>query len=376
MLDAIVVGAGPAGSVAALVMARAGARVLILDRVTRPREPVCGDLLNSDAVSYLQAIGLNPSDSLPNDVVTLRGSRVTGAGGRDRVIAMPPDVPSSLAIRRRSFDAWLLEAAIHAGARFEPGWRVRRPLIDDSTGLVRGVVMQRPESGEEVRLPALMVIGADGRRSSLARQAGLHVPSRTRQRAAVARVTGIDDVTDLGEMHIVAGAYCGVTPVGRGVSTLWVVTHAAVPRDPAATLRHFVAGHRGLRVRCGQLRFLDAPRASGVLASEPRAPGVPGLLLAGDAAGFVEPIACDGVGLAMLGGQLAADEALRTIEVGDFEAAASRLDAARRERLGARMRTGRLRRSWGRVPALVRMAPSPGRLALRLMGYVTRESIR
>jgi flavin-dependent dehydrogenase len=376
MLDAIVVGAGPAGSVAALVLARAGARVLILDRATRPRDPLCGDLLNSDAVSYLHTIGLNPSDSLPNEVVTLRGTRVTGPGRRDRVIPTPPDVPSSLAIRRRLFDAWLLEAAIHAGARFEQGWWVRRPLIDGSTGLVRGVVMQRRESDGDVRLPALIVIGADGRRSSLARHAGLHVPSRARQRAAVAQVTGIDDVDDLGEMHIVAGAYCGVTPVGRGVSTLWVVTHAAVPRDPAAIIRQFVAGHRVLRPRCAGLQFLDAPRASGVLASEPRAPGVPGLLLAGDAAGFVEPIACDGVGLAMLGGQLAADEALRTIQVGDFGAAASRLDAARRERLGARMFTGRLRRRWGRVPALVRMAPSPGRFALRLMGYVTRESMR
>jgi flavin-dependent dehydrogenase len=376
MVDAIVVGAGPAGSVAALVMARTGARVLIVDRATRPRDPLRGDLLNSDAVSYLHTLGLNPSDSLPNDVVTLRGSRVSVPGRRIRVVLAPPDVPPPLAIRRRSFDAWLLEAAIHAGARFEPGWRVRRPLIDDSTGLVRGVVMQRGESGRDVRLPALIVIGADGRRSLLARRAGLHVPSRIRQRAASAHVTGIDDVTDLGEMHIAVGAYCGVTPRGRGVVTLWVATHAPVPRDPAALIRQFVSGHRALGMRCGQLQFVDAPRASGVLASEPRAPGVPGLLLAGDAAGFVEPLACDGVHLAMIGGQLAAEEALRTIDVGDFDMAVSRLDETRRNRLGQRMRTARLRRNWGSVPVLARLVPSPGRLALQLMGYVTRESIR
>lgn len=377
MVDAIVVGAGPAGSVAALVMARAGARVLIVDPATRPRDPLCGDLLNSDAVRYLHTLGLDPSESLQNDIVTLRGSRMSAPGsGVSGEIAPSSDVPSPLAIRRRTFDRWLLDAAIHAGARFEPGWRVRRPLIEASTGLVRGVVMQRRESGRDVRLPALLVIAADGRRSILSRQAGLHVPSRIRQRAAIAYATGIDDVTDVGEMHIAAGAYCGVTPVGRGVVTLWVVTHEATPRDPAAIIRQFVSGHRVLRARCGQLRFLDAPRASGVLASEPRAAGVPGLLLAGDAAGFVEPIACDGVHLAMVGGHLAAEEALRTIEAGDFDAAASRLDAARRERLGERMRTARLRRSWGRVPALVRVAASPGRLALRLMAYATRESIR
>ena len=375
MVDAIVVGAGPAGSVAALVMARAGARVLIVDRATHDRDPLCGDLLNSDAVSYLHALGLNPFDSLANDVVALRGSRMSTAAGV-RMVATPPDVPSPLAVRRRTFDAWLLGAAIRAGARFEPGWRVRRPLIDDSTGLVRGVVIQRGGTGSDVRLPALIVIAADGRRSILARRAGLHVPSRIRQRAAIARVTGIDDVTDLGEMHIAPGAYCGVTPLGRGVVTLWVATHAPVVRDPAVIIRQFIAGRRALGKRCGRLQFVDAPRASGVLASEPRAPGVPGLLLAGDAAGFIEPLAGDGVHLAMIGGHLAADEALRTIEVGDFEVAAARLDATRRERLGERMRDARLRRRWGSVPALVRVAPSPGRLALQLMGYVTRESIR
>ena len=58
MLDAIVVGAGPAGAISALVMARAGARVLIVDRATFPRDKLCGDTINPGSLALLDLLGV------------------------------------------------------------------------------------------------------------------------------------------------------------------------------------------------------------------------------------------------------------------------------------------------------------------------------
>ena len=88
--DVIVVGGGPAGAVAAIVLARAGLRVRLLERATFPRDKLCGDTLNPGAVALLARLALHPAD----DGLPIHGMLVTGPGavtcrglvscGRDR----------------------------------------------------------------------------------------------------------------------------------------------------------------------------------------------------------------------------------------------------------------------------------------------------
>ena len=59
MLDVLIAGAGPAGAIAAMVLARAGARVLVLDRARFPRDKLCGDTLNPGALAVLERLGLD-----------------------------------------------------------------------------------------------------------------------------------------------------------------------------------------------------------------------------------------------------------------------------------------------------------------------------
>ena len=363
MLDAIVVGAGPAGAVAALTMARAGARVLIVDRATFPRDKLCGDTLNPGAVRLLADLGIG--DEVFAARPRLRGMRVTGPTTSVSCRYTPPT--AGIAMRRRDFDLVLLEAAIRAGARFEAGITVRR-LLPDRSGCIRGVVFASRRTGAEVRMPALIVIGADGRRSVVARQAGLHTPARIRRWAFGAYAAGVADMTDLGEMHVRPGSYCGLAPIGDGIVNVCVVaTPPPGTRGALDVVCRAVSRDDELAARFAGARFEGPTTVLGPLAADVRAVGVPGVLLAGDACGFVDPMTGDGIHLAMQGARLAAVEALRAIDLGTFAQAVTHLARARRRRVGSKIRFNRVVRGLVQVPALVGLASLGAKIAPALI---------
>src|SRR5471032_2598998 len=77
--DVLIVGAGPAGSVAGIVIARTGARVRILDRAMFPRDKLCGDTVNPGTLARLQSLGL--AAGLDGKSLRVDGMRVTGESG-------------------------------------------------------------------------------------------------------------------------------------------------------------------------------------------------------------------------------------------------------------------------------------------------------
>lgn len=376
MLDVLVAGAGPAGSIAAIVLARAGARVLVVDREPFPRDKLCGDTLNPGAVRLLGRLGL--AGGPLSGAGRLQGMVVTGP--QTRIDATYGGDTHGLAVTRRQLDAWLLEHAIRAGARFEAGFIVRHPLVERSHGVevVRGLVLTRP--GETLRLPATLTVGADGRRSVLAREVGLTKRVRAPRRWAFGTyVHGVRGMQAMGEMHVRHGWYIGLAPMPDGTTNVCVVTTPPLEtRRPLDVIRRAIASDEALAARFSTASFGAPVRVLGPLAAEVRAPGVPGLLLAGDAAGFVDPMTGDGLRLAMAGGMLSAREALRTLESGDYVAAIGRLADARAGLFGRKIRFNRwLRRlvaspravDWAGVGA--RVAPSIVRRAVRYAGDVS-----
>ncbi len=372
MLDVIVAGAGPAGSLAALAMARAGARVWIVDRETFPRDKLCGDTLNPGAIELLRSVGLAGGPLAR--AWPLRGMRLTGVDvsvrgdyGGDTV---------GLALRRRDLDLWLLEAAIQAGARFEPRLVVRGPLLDGpaSRPMVRGVVLAPRQSSRVIRVPAILTIGADGRRSTLAGRLGLRVdPPTVRRWAFGVYATGVADMQDVGEMHVRGGWYVGLAPLGPDLVNLCVVTPPRPDgRSPLEVIRRAVGHDAELSARLAHAEFVSAPRVLGPLAADVRTAGAPGLLLAGDAAGFVDPMTGDGLHLAMQGGLLAADVAMRALETGDVANAAARLDDVRRARFGRKVRYNRWVRRLVDTPVALALAGRGARLAPALIARAVR----
>jgi menaquinone-9 beta-reductase len=351
MLDVIVVGAGPAGSVAALMLARAGARVCLLERDAMPRPKLCGDTLNPGAVATLARIGLEGGPLAA--AVRLQGMLVTGPRAAVRALYGPER--AALSVSRVELDYWLAQAAVAAGARLECGVRVLGPLWRGEAGpeVVAGVEIGRGDA--TLRMPAAITIAADGRESILARAANLSWhPKKPRRWAFGAYVTDVAGMSDVGEMHVRSGHYVGLAPLGGDLTNVCVVTgQRPVGRTPEDVMRRILDGDSRLRERTTALRLAEAPRVLGPLAVDCGAPGVPGLLLAGDAAGFVDPMTGDGTHIAIRGGLLAAAVALEALEDGDLNAAVGRLASSRTAELEPKLRFNRwMRRLSGSGAAL------------------------
>jgi flavin-dependent dehydrogenase len=219
------------------------------------------------------------------------------------------------ALPRRDLDAALLEDAAASGARVEEGVLVRAPLLDGTRAPhVRGVVIAGSD-GRDLRIPAPLVIAADGRRSRLALALKLtRHPQRPRRWAVGAYFEGVTGLSEFGEMHVRRGRYIGVAPVPSGVANICLVTaDQSGLGDPIHVLRDALARDWLLADRVASARMIAPPTVLGPLAVDASAAGVPGLLLAGDAAGFIDPMTGDGLRFAVLGGEMAAHVALAAL---------------------------------------------------------------
>lgn len=351
MFDVIVCGAGPAGSVAAFVLARGGARVLMVDRARFPRPKLCGDTINPGTLAILRRLDL--LDRLPAAALRLDGMILTGERGVQVTCSYGPGV-HALGMLRREFDAALMQAAVEAGARFQDGVLVRAPLIDRSGPVprVRGVVLAGA-GGRDVRVPAPLVIAADGSSSRVARALRLaRSPFTPRRWAVGAYFEAVPTVGAFGEMHIRRDRYIGVAPEPSGATNVCLVVPRGVPlRDPAALLLGAIRGDALLGDRFASARMIAPPVVLGPLAVDAPVPGAPGLLLAGDAAGFIDPMTGDGLRFAIQGGELAAEVALAAF-AGRVSVPHAVLERRRRREFARKWRFNRS------VRALVARAPA------------------
>jgi menaquinone-9 beta-reductase len=355
MHDVIISGAGPAGSCAAYVLAKAGVRVLLLDRARFPRDKLCGDTLNPGAMALLGSLGL--SAAADRRGLVIEGMLVTSGTGV-RIEGQYGPGLTGRALRRREFDQALVEAAISAGAAFDDGTVVSAPLTAagrGSGGLVRGVRL-RGRNGRDHAMTARVVIAADGRRSPLALALGLaRHPRKPRRWAIGAYYSGVTGLASRGEMHVRCGGYVGVAPAADGLANICLVTGSREGlADPAARLDRAIAADPELRDRCAGARRETPATSLGPLALDARGAGVPGLLLAGDAAGFVDPMTGDGMHLALHGGQLAAQVAFEMLARPDLDGAA-RLAALRRDAFSFKLRFNRALRALVGTPGGVRI---------------------
>ncbi|CAN5842286.1 hypothetical protein BH24ACI5_BH24ACI5_19520 [soil metagenome] len=361
MHDVLIAGAGPAGAIAALVLARANVRVLLLDRARFPRPKLCGDTVNPGALGVLRRLGLTHvlDGGLPIAGMVVTGQPLT------RVLGLYPAGTAGVALTRRVLDARLVEAAASAGADVEEGVLVRGPLLDDA-GVVNGLdVLGRHGRVERVR--GRIVIAADGRFSRVARALGLSRAAPSPRRWALGGYfEGVSGLSDCGEMHVRAGRYLGVAPLPGGLANACLVTadrHAV--RDPGA-LTAAINGDPMLQARFRDARLMEAPVLLGPLAIQAPVAGMSGLLLAGDAAGFIDPMTGDGLRFAFRGGELAAIHALGALGCGWTDAHV-KLGAARAVEFGSKWRFNRMLRALVARPLSVRAAAVTARIAAPLL---------
>ncbi len=320
--DLIIVGGGPAGSVSALLSARDGARVLVLERAIFPRDKVCGDCLNPECWPVFDRLGLTASvRELPHAVID-RVSFIS-RGGHTAEFELEPSDRGEIAVRRRYLDALLLERAGQEGAevrqdaavttvtREREGWRVEY-MVGSTSFSARG----------------RLLVAADGRNSTVARLLGLRgrrgsSRDRVGLQAHVAVPSGLERTV---QMRALDGGYGGLAPVGNGLLN---VSLAGEPGQIDA-LKSWAVREFGA---------IDEWRTIAPLARLAFPPAnEDGWFLAGDSARVVEPFTGEGIYYAMRSGELV------SAAVGDVLAGRVSLpEVARRYRAAhAKLYRGRL----------------------------------
>jgi flavin-dependent dehydrogenase len=374
--NVVVCGAGPAGTIAAIVLARAGIRVRVFDRARFPRDKLCGDTVNPGALRVLQRLGIA---HVTTGGLAVNGMIVTNGSGV-RCVGRYPEGIEGRALRRCALDAALVAAARHVGVEIEEGVLVQEPEF--SNGVVSGVRIQS-SSGTARVMPAAVVIAADGAASRLARSLGMsHHPAQPRRWAIGAyfsEVAAGDGGGCYGEMHLRRGRYIGIAPMPGGLTNACVVTaDREALRDPSALLQNTLREDAALRDRFTRARMLSRPVTMGPLAVDNVRSSAPGVLLAGDAAGFIDPMTGDGLRFAFKGAELAAQTAINMIEHGDADARS--LHRARSREFAGKWRFNRALRALVGSPSAMRaaavgatLAPSILERTIRFAADISRE---
>ena len=389
--DALVVGAGPAGTLAAWRLARAGLRVRLLDRARFPRPKLCGDTLNPGALALLgDALATGGAGKVLTRIraasTPMYGMTVSGPGGVTVTAAYPHQL-AGLAVPRQDLDRILVDAAVAAGVTFCDGEPAIAPLIE--RGRVAGVQL-----GDAARPPlrARIVIAADGRASRIGAGLGIsRFASHPRRWAFGAYFEGVAGLGARGEMHLRRGGYIGVAPLAGGITNVCVVRHRNTDADDMRSgagridqervIEASIAEDLMLATRFATARRITPVTVLGPLARTASTAGAPGLLLAGDAAGFIDPMTGDGMRFALQGGLLAADAALAELETG--EPAYRTLAAARRRAFAAKWRINTTLRTIAGCPPALELAagiarwwPAPTAWLIGIAGDVALASGR
>jgi flavin-dependent dehydrogenase len=268
VIDLLVAGGGPAGLATALHGVRAGLEVVVVERRRGSIDKACGEGLMPHTVRQLQRLGVAAQGKPFHGISYLDGDRHVNAQFRSG---------EGRGVRRIALHTALLDAAEAAGVRF---------VHDDV-----GAVTQDATSVRVGELRGRYLAAADGLHSPIRRSLGLAMPCGGRRRWGIRRHVQIAPWTDYVEVHWAPGAEAYVTPVADDCVGIAILTSRRAGFDSHLdqffTLKDRVHGHpHGPDLAAGPLRQKVRSRTAGRV------------LLVGDAAGYVDALTGEGLGIA------------------------------------------------------------------------------
>ena len=369
--DVIVVGAGPAGSLTAGLLARTGLAVLLVEQANLPRGKVCGCCLNGSALNTLAAAGLGDLAAACG-AVPLTRLRLAASGGMAEVAL------TGVALSREALDVALARAAVTAGAHFLPRTRAALGGVVDGG---RTLLLHQGDATTETR--AAVVVAADGLGGKLLARAGVaEAPPDCGARLGAGVV--LDQGPAFYEPGIVfmacgAGGYVGLVRLEDGRLDLAAALDAAVVRGGVGGAACRVLQAAGFPVPAG---LATAPwRGTMPLTRRARRlAALERIFIVGDAAGYVEPFTGEGMAWALAGGAALAPLAARAARAWDpaleeqWAARYARVVVARQG--VCRAAAAVLRRPWltATVVGLLRLVPSLAAPVVRRLNQHRKDS--
>jgi len=326
--DVIIAGAGPAGAAAACHLTCSGASVILLDRMTFPRDKVCGDFVGPSALVELNALGVSQMDGYARTNIARRAALYIDG---EELISRPfPEIegmPShGRVIPRLALDNFIVDAARSAGARVMEGYSL--------AGFKAGrdaVAVEAASPNGRLTLRCRLLIGADGSSSTVARlMRGSPPPRRDRfiaSRAYFDNVEGPDDQLDLYFDRNCYPGFYWLFPTGNGEANvglgLALETWPAHNLTPAAMLRRLMSGDPALAARLRNARLRGKIVGWPLMTYNHRLPIVSDrVMLIGDAASLINPLNGEGIQYALLSARWATETLVPCLRDDDFSARA------------------------------------------------------
>lgn len=315
--DIVIVGAGPAGSSAAIHLVNSGKDVLLVDKARFPRPKLCGEFVSPECLDHLADLGVMPQVNLRRPQ-HISKTVFYSTGGRSFSVAsrwLAQNSNDSIGLSRQALDQLLLNRAVECGTLVETDVTVLDVAIPNRSPVQ---LTLRAIDGSIQYVNASLVVDATGRGRYVARRFDAQINGlKPKQVAFKAHLRGAAIDPGTCEIFSFPGGYGGCSPVEDGLFNLCFVVDAGLVRsigsDPlkivdetvlkntraASVLRNIAVEGDWISVPIARYGSLDPAPA-------------PGILAIGDAAAFIDPFTGSGIAMALESSRIASDAILRS----------------------------------------------------------------